>query len=129
MNDKRQKTEDAFRRADGGLEPSMERLMAAAPDLVGEAQRRRAAASRELPDFFGTLVPLAWKAVPRLGAAAALLLAASTVLFFTTDDSATTTQPVQVSADSGFEQLILTGSVSVDLDDPLLDAITADEDG
>ena len=129
MKDKRQKTKDAFERADGKLEPSMERLMAAVPDLVGEARRRRAAVATATPDFFGTLVPLAWKAVPRLGAAAALLLAVSTVLFFTADESATTTQAVQTATGSSFEQLILTGTASAVFDDPLLDAFTAGEDG
>ena len=129
MNDKRRIGHDAFERADGKLEPSMERLMAAVPDLVGKARRDRAAAAQATPDFFGTLVPLLWKAVPRLGAAAALLLAVSTVLFFTSDDAATTTQAVQTSTGSGFEQLILTGTASTDTDDPLLDAITTGEDG
>ena len=97
--------------------------MAAVPDLVGEARRRRAAAASTPTDFFGTLVPLASRAIPRLAAAAALLLAISTALFFTADEPATTTQAVQTSTDSGFEQLILTGSSSADYDDPLLDAI------
>ena len=125
MSKKRGRVEQVFQRAEAGLEPRVDRLVDEVPELIGEARRRRAAAAGSSPELLQSLVPLAWRALPRLGAVAALSVAVAAGVSLM-DTPVPTVQAADTSdAGQGYEQLILTGSATSD--DPLLQAITGTE--
>jgi hypothetical protein len=118
--DDRELARQALRRAAEGSEPAMERLLDAVPEMLAEAERRRR--SLERIDPVSAIVPLAWKAIPRLAAAAALLAIVSAALFITdwgrTED---------IGQD--FDALIFSGNGDTGEDNLLLKAIVEQENG
>lgn len=109
MNDERMKK--IFRDAAGEGEPDVSRIEDAVPGMIAEARRRR-----EQVGAVASTVPLARRVVPRLAAAAAVLLVAA-ILVGIRDSSET------VSGSADLDRLVLTGEVSGDSSDILLEAI------
>jgi hypothetical protein len=105
---------EALRRATARPEPEMSRLLEAVPEMVAEARRRRRL--QERLDPVAAVVPLAWKAIPRLAVAALLFAAVSAALFFTDTGSAR-------DGSQGFEALFLDDASSGAADDPLFEAL------
>ena len=99
-------------------EPDMGRLLDGVPALMAEAERRRRLAA-EGP--VSALVPLAWKAIPRLAAAAAVLVLASVTMFYLDSGSD--------DPQDSFDALIYFGSGTDGQDDLVFEAIFDEDDG
>jgi hypothetical protein len=109
MNDRDVKR--IFRKAAGDVEPDVSRFADSVPELIAEARRRR-----ERAGGVASLVPLARRVVPRLAAAAAILVIAA-MLVGTGDGSES------ANGSAGLDRLMLTGEVSSESSDILLEAI------
>ncbi len=110
---------EALRRATDGVAPETGRLLDAVPEMMAEARRRRQAT----PDPLAELVPLAWKAVPRLASVAALLLLGCAALLMTGNGSSVDAGPKDL------DRMIVTGSAAGEDVDPLLEALLYGENG
>jgi hypothetical protein len=76
---------EVLERATSEREPDVGALLEAVPEIMAEAARRRAA--RRRPDSVAAVVPLAWKAIPRLAAAAVVLVLVSVGVALTGGES------------------------------------------
>ncbi|MDH3283210.1 MAG: hypothetical protein OEQ13_00575 [Acidobacteriota bacterium] len=119
-HDRSKLAREALRRATDGPAPRVDRLVGAVPEMLAEARRRM----RDAPaDPVADLVPLAWKALPRLASVAALLLLGCAALLLAGNGS---------SVDAGaqdLDRMIVTGGVAGGDQDPLLEALLFEEDG
>jgi len=105
----------AFLRAAGDVDPDVSRVRAAVPEMIAEARRRRTIAARA--GAISAVVPLARRAIPALAAAAAVLVLVATFVGFR-DVTGT------VNGTTELDRLILTGKVSGNVSDVVLDAVT-----
>jgi len=76
---------EALERATSDREPDLGALLESVPEIMAEAARRRSAQRR--PDSVTAVVPLAWKAIPRLAAAAVVLVLVSVGLVLTNGET------------------------------------------
>jgi len=113
--DRREMARGALRRAAGEDEPDVGRIVDVVPAMLAEARRRRVAESHV--DAISAVVPLARRLIPGLAAAAALLVLVAT--FAGLQDTSSS-----VRGTAGFDGLVLTGEVSGDGSDVLLEAMT-----
>ena len=102
----RQRTRRVFEESEAGVEPRMERLMQALPDMLAKARRHE----QRPDDFWSALVPLARVAIPRFATVSLVLALVSTGLFLFNKPSQTTT----TSSSYALEQWILDGTISDD---------------
>jgi hypothetical protein len=72
---------EALERATSDREPDQGALLESVPEIMAEAARRRAVERRQ--DSVIAVVPLAWKAIPRMAAAAVVLVLVSVGLVLT----------------------------------------------
>lgn len=113
---------EALERATSDREPDIGALLESVPEIMAEAARRRSAQQRH--DSVTAVVPLAWKAIPRLAAAAVVLVLVSVGLVLTNGEI-TTDEPGDVG-----EWVLGTGDTEVSTD-LLLETIVGleNEDG
>jgi hypothetical protein len=122
-DDRRELARRALRDSTEGAAPDMERLLASAPSLVDEARRRRAQTVR---DPIADLVPMAWAVLPRLAAVAAALVLVSAAFYVREIGVDLSEEP---TASGGVDVLLLTGGLSDESGDPLLEALLGEENG
>jgi len=124
---KRDLARRALERSTEGVVPDMARLLDAVPGLVNEARRRRLATGR---DPISDLVPLAWKALPRLAAVAAALVLVSAG-FYVREIGLESGSKVEANEKVSGEvnTLLLTGTWVEGGEDLLLEAILRNENG
>lgn len=110
-------TREALERATAGREPEIGALLESVPDILAEARRRRMASEQQ--DAVTAIVPLAWKAIPRLAAAAVVLVVVSAGLILMNGDwSAADLQDL--------DDVVLGAEIDSDL---LIETILAGENG
>ena len=105
----------ALQRAAGSGEPDVGRLVDAVPEILAEARRRRAGRAPVDP-VIAVMVSLARRAIPHLAAAAAMLVLAATFLGFRD-------APETAGSQDDLDGYILTGEMSDDVSDVLLEAL------
>ncbi len=118
-HDERKLVREALRRAAQDPEPDMGRLLGAVPEILAEVRRRRLQ-DRETP--LTMVIPLAWKAIPRLAVAAAILVLVCTTLLFRDT----------VRMDRGRQDLdtvLLVGTDAAGIEDLLLGDVNIQDNG
>ncbi|UCF69352.1 MAG: hypothetical protein JSV80_08800 [Acidobacteriota bacterium] len=113
--DPREITRRAFRQAFGDVEPDVGRLVDAVPEMMAEARRRRELLQQRV-DWLTVVTPLAKRAILPLAAAAAALVFTATVAGLRDTTSS-------VSETASLDTLLITGEVSQDVSDILLEAM------
>ena len=112
-------TRSVLRRAADGTEPDISRLLADVPSMLDEARRRRARAAATDP--IGALVPMAWRAIPRMAAAALLLVALAAAMSLSGS-------PASREREANLDSLIFSED-DLGSTDPILQAIIGGENG
>src|SRR5262245_64296651 len=106
---------EAFARAQGSLEPHLDRLARAVPAMLAEAHRRQCLA--ESPAARISSAASSW--LPRMAAAAALLVAIALLW-----PASRSTGSTSVAADAGaLDSYVVTGAASTSVPDPVMDAL------
>jgi hypothetical protein len=126
MNDRKDRVNhddlarQVLRKAAGQIEPDVSRIVAAVPEIMAEARRRRARETQAAP--LDALALLARRAIPRLAAAAAVLILAAGILGLRDT-------PATADTTTGVDGYLLTGELSQGVSDLLLEAMAEKENG
>ena len=107
---------EAFARAQGSLEPRLDRLAATVPAMLAEAQRRRRLA--ESPAARISSAASSW--LPRMAAAAALLVG---IAVLWPASQSTGSASVAADASSALDSYVVSGAAPSSVPDPVMDAL------